>query len=89
MLQLQTEIGQTFPVSLVLLTDGKHGNVVFIKTAPFTAVIDLNNNATFDHDGFTINEEEYSYRIQYPYKDMPVLLEWLKKQNLLWPQGTF
>ena len=93
MIQLQTELGATFPVSLVLVTDGKHGNVLFIKTAPFTAVIDLKENgetyATFAQDGFTIGEEEYSYRIQYPYKDMPVLLEWLKKQNLLFPQGTF
>lgn len=93
MWQLRTELGQTFPISLVLVTDGKHGNVVFIKTAPFTAVIDLKENgstyATFAQEGFTIEEEEYSYNIQYPYKDMPVLLEWLKRQNLLFPQGTF
>jgi hypothetical protein len=89
MLQLRTDLGETFPVSLVLLTDGKHGNVVFIKTAPFSAVIDLNHSAVFAQDGFSIGEEEYSYHVQYPYKDMPVLLEWLKKQNLLWPQGAF
>jgi hypothetical protein len=93
MLQLRTEIGQAMPVSLVLVTDGKHGNIVFIKTAPFSAVIDINRDgkvcATFGQDGFTIGEEEYSYNIQYPYKDMPILLEWLKSQNLIMSANMF
>lgn len=49
-------------------------------------------SAIFDTDGFTLSQSldyvaEYKYHVGYPYKDMPVLLAWLKQQNMLMPQG--
>jgi hypothetical protein len=68
------------------------GRVVFIKTAPITSVIDLSDDgkevsAIFDSKGFSIGEEEYSYGVAYDYKEVPVLLNWLKAQNLQWPSN--
>lgn len=89
MWQLQIDIGKTFPVSLVLLSHLGQGRVVFYKTAPMIAVVDLNVEGTpraiFDGNGFSIGEEDFSYGIAYDYKNLPMMLEWLIAQNLQWP----
>jgi hypothetical protein len=89
-LQVQTSIGETLPVSLVLLTNGKEGRVVFVKTGKFDTIIDLPEDggigAIFDMDGFGIGEEEYDYNVSYPYKDIPDMLKWLQQQQMVMPE---
>jgi hypothetical protein len=91
--QLQTAIGETLPISLVLLTDGQRGAVVFIKTRQFATIIDLSEKdgkhticAIFDMDGFKIGDEEYDYNHAYEYKEIPEMLEWLERQGMVLPQ---
>lgn len=49
-------------------------------------------SAIFDKDGFTLWQTldytaEYMYHVNYPYKEMGVLLAWLKQQNMLMPEA--
>jgi hypothetical protein len=99
MYQLQTSVGETLPVSLVLLTDGQRGWVVFIKTRQFTTIIDMAENpedgkysgisAVFDMDGFSIAGEEYRYNTPIAYIEIPEMLQWLKAQNMVMPEIVF
>ena len=49
-------------------------------------------SAIFDAEGFTLWENDklsadYVYHCPYPYKEMPVLLAWLKQQEMIMPEG--
>lgn len=86
--QLQVQIGDVFPISLVLLTDLKVGRVVFIKTQNFPHIIEVKDGeivAAFNVDGFSIDGEDYEYNAPYAYKEIPAMLQWLSSQNLQMP----
>lgn len=95
MFQLQTSLGANLPISLVLLTDGVHGQVAFIKTSQFKTIFDQPTSlegtpeavaAVFDEEGFKIGEEEFHYNTSIDYKHNETLLKWLQQQNLQLPK---
>lgn len=91
MFQLQVSIGETFPVSLVLLSNG---TLVWIKTTQFKPIYDSPSEpdsiaAVFSEDGFTIGDDEYSYNRIYEYKELPSMLKWLKQQQMQEPEVLF
>lgn len=82
--RIQVGIGQFFPINLILLANG---TLAFIRVMEFKGIVDLPTNenypeASFWRDGFQIGDEVYEYNMAYPYKEMPVMLEWLKQQNM-------
>jgi hypothetical protein len=48
-------------------------------------------SAIFDAEGFTLWENtvsaDYVYHCPYPYKEMPVLKQWLTQQEMIMPEG--
>lgn len=81
--QAQIGIG-SLPVNLILLSTGQ---LVFIRVANIGVLFDNNDgiDAVFMDDGFRLNDEEFSYNTLYWYKEIPLLLQWLKNQNLQEP----
>ena len=95
MFQVQVPLGG-LPVNLVLVTVGQ-GAVAFVKVAPFTTIFDAdedgNISAAFYEDEFNIfgtsgDEEVFRYNTLYEYKELPVMLEWLKQQGLQEPASV-
>lgn len=91
MYQLITSLGEALPISLILLTDGVHGQVAFIKTSQFKTIFDQPASpeaiaAVFDEEGFKIGEEEFNYNMSIEYKHNETLLKWLRQQNLQLPK---
>jgi predicted nucleic-acid-binding protein len=84
--QVQVPIGQSFPVQLVLLSDG---SLVFVRVAKVGYLLDQDNEgntvAVFTDENFTIGNEELWYNTIYRYKEKPGMLDWLKNQNLVLP----
>lgn len=86
MFQLEISLGQTFPVSLILISNGC---VAFVKTAAVGVVYDspeIGIPAIFTEAGFEINGEEFHYNEMINYKENETLLKWLVQQNLQLPQ---
>lgn len=85
---VQVPIG-SLPVNLITLDNG---DVAFVTTSEFKAIIDLpseddNVGAYFDKVSFSIGDMSFSYSQRYNYKDIPVMLQWLKQQGLQSPFG--
>lgn len=89
--QLQVNLAG-LPVAMVMLSNG---NVVFVPLHGISAIFDQNpgqvNAVLFDDefyliatDGYTV--EDYSYRVQYPLREHPLLVTWLKSLNLQLPR---
>lgn len=95
--QIQVPLG-SLPVALVLVGNQWQGRVAFVKVAPFITVFDCgkegsNISAAFYQDEFHIfgsvdGEEVFEYDTIYDYKELPVMLEWLKQQNLQEPTNV-
>lgn len=97
--QVQVPIG-TLPINLVLIGNETYGWLTFVHVRPFTgAIFDLGQDghtirAVFYEDEFHIfgkvgGEEVFEYDTIYDYKNIPVMLEWLKEQNLQEPKTIF
>ena len=99
--QVQVPLGG-LPVNLVLVGNREHGEVAFVKVAPFAgAVFDLTDDgqdvrAVFDTHKFALFhptdvslDEEFHYDMLYDYKNIPVMLQWLKDQKLEEPKTIF
>ena len=89
--QIQIPLG-SLPVHLILIGNKEHGRVVFTKVLPFSYVFDMGENgiaAAFYPDEFHIIGDDvteiFDYDTIYEYKELPVMLEWLKRQNLRQP----
>ena len=85
---VQIPIG-TLPINLIALDNG---DVAFVITQDFKSVIDQpskdeNVGAYFDKTSFSIADQSFSYSQRYAYKDIPVMLQWLKQQELISPFG--
>lgn len=79
----QKEIGEGFPVTLLLIPNGE---IAFVPNCRFKGMYDYSTDdlyVFFDSAGFVINGNEYNYHTAYAYKELPDLLEWLKGQNLM------
>ena len=98
MFQAQIPIGN-LPVQLVLVGSKGSGRVVFVRVAPFKVIFDTTEDgkfirAAFYDDVFHIfdngggYEEVFSYNTIYDYKEIPVMLDWLQKQNLMLPTNV-
>lgn len=74
------------PIILVCLSDG---SIALAPRQQFATIISLANEkcreAIFDMSGFKIGDEEFMWSTRYYYKEIPVLLEWLKGQELVSP----
>lgn len=79
------------PIHLVLLSNGM---VVFVRVAAFSAIIEATKTdgspyGNFFEEDFIlyVNKEsnEFSYNTMYDYKTIPVMLKWLKSQELQTP----
>jgi hypothetical protein len=82
--QVQIQLGQAFPVALVLRLDG---SLVFVKLTPRPfAVID--DSSTFDQNGFTIDGEDFAYNMAYYFRREPKLTKWIKDQQIINPFTT-
>lgn len=89
--QVQIPLG-SLPVHLMLIGNKVNGRVAFTKIMPFNYVFDVCENgiiAAFYPDEFDIigegSTETFYYDTVYDYKELPVMLEWLKRQNLRLP----
>lgn len=88
---MQVQIGQTFPVVLGLF---QNGTVALLKpnNATFKAVFEQAGEGgvggTFMLNEFSLYRGDdlicLQYNMMYPYKEMPLLLDWLKQQTLQW-----
>jgi hypothetical protein len=89
MQQIQVQLG-SLPIILVCLMTGE---VAFVKRADFKTIIDLPETglvAMWDNEGFSITDENkvahsFDYNVTYRFKDVPVMLQYLKQQNLEMP----
>jgi hypothetical protein len=95
MRMMEVIIADSFPVTLVCLSNGK---VRLTPLYDFTALFDQTPGgvaAIFDSEGFSLLEpgrdpddfQDYFYHVEYDYKTMPVLKAWLVQQNLINPLG--
>jgi hypothetical protein len=93
MMSVQLPLG-TLPVNLVLVPHC--AGAVFVKTATFSVVLDVdyegqgNVEGYFYKDSFQLGNdietaEEFFYNQIYQYKEIPVMLQWLKQQKLQQP----
>lgn len=83
-MQVQVQIAG---MPLLLVCDIYNGGrVAFVRTAEFKTIFCFENGetpaATFDDEGFSIGGEDFVYNTLYSYKEIPVMLAWLKRQNL-------
>jgi len=85
--QIQIPI-RGLPIHLVLLSNGM---VVFVRVAAFTAILEATKldgspYGYFFEEDFTLyadkESNEFSYNTMYAYKTIPVMLKWLKSQEL-------
>lgn len=85
---IQFQIGQTFPVILACFDNGC---VALLKVHNFKPVLDSFEHGVsgaFHGDYFTLftkegdDLQEFEYSTAYNYKTIPLLLAWLKQQNL-------
>lgn len=95
--QVQVPIG-SLPVNLVLVGNKERGNVVFVKVGKVGTIIDQselkdNVGAVFIETNFCFFEEQangaiesFEYNTLYEYKDIPLMLRWLQRQELQQPQ---
>lgn len=84
-------ISQAFPVGVYAFHDSTI-QLVPLQSILNGAVIDQNDGVSgvFDREGFSLQKGiddalNFEYNVNYPYKDMPILLEWLKQQNMMLP----
>lgn len=91
-LQIQVQIGPSFPATAFFRSDG---TVILVGHDGMKAVIDhfdIGISGIFDQDGFTLVEQgfdegsHYQYNVPYKLSEMPVLRAWLKQQQLVLPQ---
>ena len=91
---LQVPIG-SMPVNLILLSNR---TLAFARVANFEALLDQPEDkssvsAFFYSDGFTLSRGEesadFDYNITYKYYEIPMMLDWLIKQNLQLPHHPF
>lgn len=85
MQQVQIQIGN-MPIILVLLSNG---GLVFVPIERIEAILDQGREveASFFQDEFYFEDgvnqiEELSYNTIYNFKEYPLMLKWLKQQNL-------
>lgn len=70
---------------LVLVSDGR---IIIERGFNFVPLYELGVfEAIFNSDGFTIKDlngepQNYDYGVAYPYKEMPLLKQWLIQQKL-------
>lgn len=92
MQMLQFQIGQTFPLVLACFDNG---TVALLKAREFSSIFDSPEtgvHGAFHPDHFALwtpgreSLAEFEYSTQYNYKNIPLLLAWLKQQNLQPPQ---
>lgn len=85
---------QTNPIQIgslpvgIICTDIAH--IAFVKLTNtfagiFVAPQTTEESAFFDNAGFSIGEVNYSYGTLLQYKEIPKMLEWLQKQNIINP----
>lgn len=86
--QLPIKLG-SLPINLVLISDG---SVAFVKAGNFKTICDFPEDenevdAIFDEAGFQLgNTDNFCYNVAYRYKEIPDMLAWLVKQNLVEPK---
>ena len=84
MFQVQVGLG-SLPIVLFCLGDG---SVAMQPSQQFSAVIDQQLEgvqAMFDMNGYSIDAVEYKYGEKVFYKEIPSMLQWLKRQQLQMP----
>ena len=86
MYQIQLSL-QTLPI---LITCNSEGRVGFSPQGVFKTLVDTYGEANskvaiFDMAGFIIDSIEYKYNVWYDYKNLPSLLEYLKKLEMKMP----
>lgn len=90
MFQIQVGIGKSFPVSLILVSDGR---LAFVKTSRVGVLFDQPESeedvrGVFTEDSFSLSDENFSYQVLYAYKDIPAMLRWLQQQKLIMPENV-
>lgn len=90
MYQIQIGIGHNFPIGLILLSNG---TLTFVKTSVVGVLYDQPGDkeavhGIFTEEGFSLNDESFSYKVLYAYKEIPVMLRWLQQQKLIMPENV-
>lgn len=84
-------IANSFPIGVAVFADASI-QIIPLQGLLNGAVIDQNEGVSgiFDTDGFSLQKGiddpmKYEYHVNYPYKSMELLKEWLVQQNILLP----
>ena len=67
---------------------GFHKNMDSVTLSDNFKFNEEDTKVVWDNSGFTIGNINFSYMIKYNYKDIPILLEYLKSLNLVMPKFT-
>jgi len=79
---LQKDIGEGFPVSLILIPTGE---IAFAPKFSFKGMFDYSTEGVevfFDEAGIVINGNDYGYHTPLAYKEFPDLLKWLQELKM-------
>ncbi len=79
--QIKTQLAG-LPIAIHYLSDS---TIAFSPLGQFNTIVDNDGRVIYDNEGIHVEGEHLEWATQYEYKDIPSVLEWLQRENLVEP----